>query len=95
MIRALLQKNRFLVFDFDYLQMTALHWACKKGHIQAAKILIEHDSDIDAEDIVGRTPLYIAFDMCHNKIAQYLLYEQASPWSTDKINYQNLYDHNP
>jgi ankyrin repeat protein len=75
--------------------MTALHWACKKGHRNVALELINTDADLDAEDAVGRTPLYLALDGLHNDIARDLLYHLASPWSTTKISYQTLYQINP
>lgn len=31
-LRNLLEMNPYLVFDFDYYNMSALHWACKKGY---------------------------------------------------------------
>ena len=53
-------ENKFLVYEFDYIYMTALHWSCKRGNIEISKILIEHKCDIDSEDMIGRTPLYFA-----------------------------------
>ena len=54
--------------------MTALHWACKRGHISIVKRLVEKGSDIDFQDMIGRTPLYFAITSCNNKIVQVLLY---------------------
>jgi len=39
---------------------TALHFACNKGHIQSARILMHHSADIDAEDTDRWTPLHHA-----------------------------------
>lgn len=47
--------------------MTGLHWAAKRGFPSLVKILIQHNADVDAKDIVYRTPLYIATDYAHGK----------------------------
>lgn len=39
---------------------TPLHEACKANNIEKVKYLIEHRSNIDAENDYGRTPLYNA-----------------------------------
>lgn len=49
-----------MVFDYDFYNMTALHWACKKGYLEIAEILLKHHSDIDGVDILYRTPLILA-----------------------------------
>lgn len=40
--------------------MTALHWACKRGHFEIVKLLIENGADIEFLDIIGRPTLYFA-----------------------------------
>jgi len=63
--------NRFLVFDFDYMYLTGLHWACKRGFFKVAAYLIDKGkihifkfnkkgAYVNSEDIIGRTPLYYA-----------------------------------
>jgi ankyrin repeat protein len=32
--------------------MTGLHWACKRGHSDLVKLLLENGADIDAKDMV-------------------------------------------
>lgn len=59
-VNELLDFNRYLVFDFDFYNMTGLHWACKKGLIDMAELLIKNHADVDAVDILHRTPLYLA-----------------------------------
>ncbi|CAD8069938.1 unnamed protein product [Paramecium sonneborni] len=93
----LLQKVPYLVYDFDNAHMTGLHWAAKRGFPNLVKILIQHNADVDAKDIVYRTPLYIATDYAHGKgsaryieIIQILLYNQAYPWSYDHIQYSQV-----
>ena len=38
--------------------MTGLHHACKRGLVNMVRILLENNSDIEAKDSVGRTPLF-------------------------------------
>lgn len=59
-VNELLEYNRYLVFDFDFYNMTALHWACKKGLVEMVELLIKNHADVDAVDILHRTPLYLA-----------------------------------
>lgn len=40
--------------------MTALHWASKKGLYEMSELLIKYHSDVDALDIMNRSPLYLA-----------------------------------
>ncbi|CAK77137.1 unnamed protein product (macronuclear) [Paramecium tetraurelia] len=96
-VTRLLQKVPYLVYDFDNAHMTGLHWAAKRGFPNLVKILIQHNADVDAKDIVYRTPLYIATDYAHGKasakyieIIQILLYNQAYPWSYDHIQYSSV-----
>ena len=32
---------------------TALHWAAQGGEIEVTKFLVEHDADLEAQDIDG------------------------------------------
>ncbi len=64
--------NQYYVYDYDEVfpynqyQMTALHWAAKRGNFEICYILLKFYAHINAIDIVklickvGRTPLYIA-----------------------------------
>jgi ankyrin repeat protein len=40
--------------------LTALSWACLKGHYHACETLLNHGSDINHEDINGRIPIDMA-----------------------------------
>ena len=40
--------------------LTALSWACSKGHIHCMQSLVERGSDIEHCDKNGRTPLDLA-----------------------------------
>ncbi|EAS01945.2 ankyrin domain protein (macronuclear) [Tetrahymena thermophila SB210] len=82
-----LNENRFLVFDFDYIYQTALHWATKRNHYQIVDILIKNGADVNQKDIMGRTPLFFALKAGLEKICLLLLENKASPWSTSQLNY--------
>ena len=51
-VQVRVELNRNLVNDFDLMGYTGLHWAAKRGHLDIAKILLEHGADPDAEDMV-------------------------------------------
>ena len=42
--------------------MTALHWAAKRGFPEIVRVLINYHSDVNARDIIGRTPLYYSVE---------------------------------
>ncbi|KAL4508518.1 hypothetical protein ABPG72_003822 [Tetrahymena utriculariae] len=46
-------KNKYLVYDFDYFYLTALHWASKRGNLKLAQFLIQKGADVNATDIVN------------------------------------------
>lgn len=52
-VMSLLKKDKYLVYQFDHIKMTGLHWACKRGYYNLIKILCEAHSDLDAEDLVS------------------------------------------
>ena len=58
-VEFLLKQNPYLVFDFDFYNMTALHWACKKGYFEMAELLVKNFADVDAIDVLNRTPLIL------------------------------------
>lgn len=67
-ITTFLSSHRYLVYEFDALMMTGLHWACKRGLTEVAQKLLYRGADPDAQDIVARTPMYIALDHGFNEI---------------------------
>ncbi|CAK59218.1 unnamed protein product (macronuclear) [Paramecium tetraurelia] len=86
-----LEKNKYLVFDFDFFNMSALHWSSKKGLYEMSELLIKYHADVDAIDILNRTPLYLAIQENNIPIIevrisllilQLLLRNRAYPWST-------------
>ena len=62
-IYKLLSKDRFLVYDFDNVKQTCLHWAAKRNKPEIIKVLLHFGAYIDAKDSGNRTPLYLASKM--------------------------------
>jgi ankyrin repeat protein len=54
-----------LVFDFDILRKTGLHWAVMRNHKEIVKLLIRGGAHLTARDEIGRTPLYMAAKKRH------------------------------
>lgn len=42
-----------MVYEFDQLHLTALHWAVKRDHTRVAILLIELNSYVNAKDNYG------------------------------------------
>ncbi|CAK84127.1 unnamed protein product (macronuclear) [Paramecium tetraurelia] len=89
-VKEFIKDNKYLVYDFDYIYMTALHWACKRGHFEIVRLLVENGADIEFQDIIGRPTLYFAIIGRSAKIVKYILDKRADPWSTTAVNYNQL-----
>lgn len=46
----LLIKNREYIYEIDHASETGLHWACKRGYIKLAKLLITNGADFDSKN---------------------------------------------
>ena len=57
-------------------------------------MLIEFGSDVDAEDMIGRTPLLFAVENKDPAMMKLLLSHGALPWSTENIKYNELLKNN-
>ncbi|CAC5410652.1 unnamed protein product [Mytilus coruscus] len=70
----------------DTVGQTALHAACKKGHTETVKALMEFGSDVNKKDKNGRTPLYLACEYgCYDTaklIIDYISSKQISSQTT-------------
>ena len=78
------------MYDYDNALMTGLHWAAKRGKLAISKLLLINNSDVDALDLVQRTPLYLATDFEHIEIVQLLIYKQADQWSNEFNSYREI-----
>jgi ankyrin repeat protein len=51
---------------------TPLLRALKEGHPEAARLLVEHGANIDAEDDEGRTAFHVASEKGYHETAKFL-----------------------
>ncbi|CAD8137109.1 unnamed protein product [Paramecium octaurelia] len=93
-IQQLLELEKYLVYEYDPSFMTALHWCCVRNCRAAALILLKSGADPDAQDMIGRTPLFLALLHNNNDIAQLLLYHKADPWNKGILDYNEAITHN-
>jgi ankyrin repeat protein len=59
--------------------MTALHYAAREGHLEAARALVEAGVDLDKPNADKFTPLVMAITNGHFELAEYLLDHGADP----------------
>ncbi len=46
-LKQMLKRDRFLVYEFDYVHQTALHWAAKRNKADVIKVLITNGSRLN------------------------------------------------
>ena len=51
-LREILYENKLLVYDFDNVHQTALHWAAKRNFVPVIRVLIENGANVNAFDMV-------------------------------------------
>jgi ankyrin repeat protein len=44
----MLEANKYLVYEYDHLLMTTLHWCAMRGLETTAKILLKYGADPDS-----------------------------------------------
>lgn len=81
----LLNKNKYLVLDFDFYKQTPLHWASKRNFYDLIPLIISCGANINAKDSIGRTPLHLAMELNCKEAALVLLMEGASPFKLDLL----------
>ncbi|CAD8127621.1 unnamed protein product [Paramecium sonneborni] len=94
-MQSFLITHPYLVFQYDYYNMTALHWACKYGWLDMVRLLLHYHADFDALDLMNRTPLSIAIMENHQEIVKLLLNHGAYPWSTGLTDLNAPLERNP
>ena len=58
---------------------TPLHWACERGHVEVAVLLIHHGADISSQAFDGRTGLHFAAQNCHVALVKKMLAYRVKP----------------
>ena len=64
---------------------SAIFWACGKGHLAVAEMLIESSANVNSVNVTGQTPLMAAFDGGHEMLVKLLLDQGAHAQVTDVI----------
>lgn len=63
-----------MVISFSYcFVLSALHAAALSGHVSTVKLLLEHNAQVDALDVMKHTPLFRACEMGHKEVIQTLI----------------------
>ena len=83
MVNALLDKYKYLVLDYDYFYMTALHWTVKYNFYQIIPKLVGYGSNVNAKNYIGETPLLIGVKRKFIESVVFLLIYIASPFTKD------------
>jgi|GEM_PF-797093 len=71
-IMSLTKENPTLVVGKDSRSNTLLHWAALDGQRNATEYLLEHGAEVNAKNNEGATPLQIAAQCGHEKVAALL-----------------------
>lgn len=79
----IIDNNRNIVLDYDYFNMTPLHWAAKCNFYHIIPKLIEYGAYVDEKNFVGETPLLISVKHNYIESAIFLLLSIASPFVKD------------
>eukprot|EP01022_Parablepharisma_sp_SALTPOND_P007479 TRINITY_DN1308_c0_g1_i1.p2 TRINITY_DN1308_c0_g1~~TRINITY_DN1308_c0_g1_i1.p2 ORF type:complete len:438 (+),score=32.09 TRINITY_DN1308_c0_g1_i1:2554-3867(+) len=77
-VKEMLEKNRYLVYEFDYVGRTALHHACRRNLYNIMVVLVQYWADVNACDAAGRAPLYLAAKYASAGAVKLLLRNNAS-----------------
>jgi len=83
LVNEILDNNKNIVLDYDYFNMTALHWAAKYNFYQIIPKLIKYGAQVDAFNYIGDTPLLISARHKFIESAVFLLLYLASPFTKD------------
>ena len=57
----------------NHPQFYALHSACRKGHLEIVKALVEAGADTERRDDDGRSPVHWAASYGHKEVLVYLI----------------------
>ena len=74
-VTALVQSDPGVVLEVnsDEDDVTPLHDASYRGHLQICRVLLQHDAPVDSRNSIGWTPLHLASEKGHHEVARLLL----------------------
>jgi ankyrin repeat protein len=61
--------------------------ACERGHCEVAELLLAHETDMEAKDVTGNTPLHVASQHQQTRLVQILLEAGADPDSENSVSH--------
>jgi ankyrin repeat protein len=82
-VKVLIVEHLHDVDDFE--NMTPLHMASLRGYEQVARVLLECDADVTAQNDDDQTPLHVASSEGHLQVVRVLLEHGASTTARDKV----------
>ena len=66
-------RKKFDVNGTDKTGGTALHASAYAGHLSCTRLLLEHNADLNAFDMINHTPLFRACEQGHTDVVALLL----------------------
>ncbi len=88
-IKSIIGLDKGQVHNEDDSGLSLLHQAVWAGHLDVVAYLVTQGADVNAKDLRGDTPLYIAFHRGFDKISEYLIFNDAD------LNNKNIYGETP
>ena len=84
-VTALVQSDPGVVLEVnsDEDDVTPLHDASYRGHLQICRVLLQHDAPVDSRNSIGWTPLHLASEKGHHEVARLLLEYHADVNAVD------------
>ncbi|XP_047101524.1 ankyrin repeat domain-containing protein 23-like [Schistocerca piceifrons] len=83
-LRALIAAGADLGARGEWRGLTALHWAARRGDVEAARLLVGAGAAVDARDDYGLTPLHVAALSGRAEVAAALLVAGADRGATTR-----------
>ena len=81
-----LQQNSAYVKGNDFIGLSAQHWAVMKEDIILTDQFCKLGADVNAKDLLDRTPIYFAVNAQNYNLTRCQLLAKAKPWATDAYN---------
>src|SRR5207253_3101227 len=72
-------------------EMSALHFAARQGDLASVRLLLESKADVNQLTIDGWSPLLMAVQNRHYKVAVFLLEHEANPNTANSKGWTPLY----
>ena len=84
------ENNKLLVYCYDEMGFTPLHWAIRRNFVEMAQFLIENDAYVNQQDSFHRSPLLLAVELQRVSLVQILLTNNANPAVQNMAHHSSL-----